>query len=168
MHMDVKSTSQTRFLALAMALLALPVGGADELAGARGEITAASDAAVPAEASLVVSIVGFASARGGLAIALFDDAADFDNQTNAIRKAYLSVDRLEAHWALDALPPGEYAVLAYHDRNGNRAIDFRALGLPKEPVAVSNGARRLLGPPRFEDAKFDLAPGTTHLTLELH
>jgi uncharacterized protein (DUF2141 family) len=112
--------------------------------------------------------VGFESARGELAIALFDNAADFNKQTNAIRKAYLRVDRLRAQWTIDALPPGDYAVIAYHDENGNRTIDMRALGMPKEPVAVSNGARRLLGPPRFEDAKLVLGPGATHVTLELN
>lgn len=166
--MDVKSTSQTGLLALALAVLALPASRADDMADSSAAAAGASAGAARDTAGLLVSIEGFKSDRGELAIALFDNAADFENHTNAMRKAYLSVEDLAAQWTVDALPPGEYAVIAYHDENGNRAIDFRALGMPKEPVAVSNGARRLLGPPRFEEAKFELAPGTVHLTLELH
>ena len=69
---------------------------------------------------------------------------------------------------MEALPPGEYALLAYHDENGNGELDFRPLGIPKEPIAVSNGAGRLLGPPRFDSAKFAVDGETTHLTLQLN
>jgi uncharacterized protein (DUF2141 family) len=137
-------------LALAAALLA-PAGASAEDTAARLEVT----------------VRGFRSANGTLAIALFDNAVHFDARTPAIRKAYLSIDNREARWVVGPLPPGDYAVLAYHDENGNGAIDFHPLGIPKEPVAVSNGAGRLLGPPRFDDAKFRLKPGTAHLTLRL-
>src|SRR5687768_11610992 len=135
------------YLAVAAALLA-PAGGSTQESAARLEVT----------------VRGFRSADGTLAIALFDNAAHFDARTHAIRKAYLTIDKREARWVIGPLPPGDYAVLAYHDENGNGQIDLRPLGIPKEPLAVSNGAGRLLGPPRFDDAKFPLKPGTTHLT----
>ena len=43
------------------------------------------------------------------------------------------IDGGEARWTVEDLPPGDYALLAYHDENGNRELDFRPLGIPKEP-----------------------------------
>jgi uncharacterized protein (DUF2141 family) len=140
-----------------------------------GWIAAASVLLVPVGAStdegmarLEVTVRGFRSGDGTLAVALFDNAAHFDARTNPIRKAYLTIADREAHWIVETLPTGDYALLVYHDENGNGELDFRPLGIPKEPVAVSNGATRLLGPPRFDSAKFPLPPATTQLTLQLN
>ena len=74
---------------------------------------------------------GFSSADGTLAVALFDNAAHFDARTNPIRKAYLTIEGGEAHWTVEALPTGDYALLAYHDENSNGELDFRPLGIPE-------------------------------------
>jgi uncharacterized protein (DUF2141 family) len=116
---------------------------------------------------LEVTVRGLQSAAGAVAIALFDEAARFEARTDPIRKARLTIEGGEAHWLVDTLPPGQYALLAYHDENGNGALDFRPLGIPKEPIAVSNGAARLLGPPRFDDAQFALGPDATRVSLEM-
>jgi len=52
------------------------------------------------------------------------------------------------------LPPGRYAVQAFHDENDNRRVDRGLLGIPKEGVGFSNDARIALGPPKFVDAAF--------------
>jgi len=141
------------------------VGGCVALAAS---LLAPAPGSTDQEASrLEVHVRGFRSGGGKLAIALFDDAGHFAARTNAIRRAYLTVENAEAHWTVEPLPPGEYALLAYHDENGNGELDFRPLGIPKEPIAVSNGAGRLLGPPRFESAKFAVGSQTTQLTLQL-
>jgi uncharacterized protein (DUF2141 family) len=118
-------------------------------------------------ARLEVVVRGFDSTSGRLAIALFDNAADFEARTNPIEKAYLTIENREARWIVEQLPHGAYALLAYHDENGNGAIDFRPLGIPKEPFAVSNDAGRLLGPPRFERAQFTLQADAS-LALQLN
>ena len=125
-------------------------------------------AAADAAGQLEVTVRGLRSAAGTVAIALFDEAERFDARTDPIRKAHLAIEGGAATWRVESLPPGRYALLAYHDENGNGELDFRPLGIPKEPVAVSNGATRLLGPPRFADAQFALGPDATQLTLELH
>ena len=117
---------------------------------------------------LDVTVRGLRSADGAVAIALFDQGARFDERDGAIRKAYLTIVGGEARWSVEGLPAGDYALLAYHDENGNGELDLRPLGIPKEPIAVSNGAKRLLGPPRFESAKFAVGPQTSSVTLELH
>jgi uncharacterized protein (DUF2141 family) len=104
--------------------------------------------------TLHVRITGFESTDGELAIALFANEEDYESQSNAVRRAWLEISGDETEWTVEGLSAGEYALIAYHDTNGNGEIDFRLLGMPKEPVGVSNNARGAFGPPRFEAAKF--------------
>jgi len=53
-----------------------------------------------------------------------------------------------------ALPPGDYAVQAFHDENANNEIDRGLFGIPKEGVGFSRDARITLGPPKWRDAAF--------------
>ena len=114
-----------------------------------------------AAGTLHVQITGLESTDGSLAVALFSSEADYENQSNPVRRAWLPVTADVLEWTVEDLPAGHYALLAYHDVNGNRQIDFRRLGMPKEPVAVSNDARGIFGPPRFEAARFSIDSGET-------
>lgn len=49
--------------------------------------------------------------------------------------------------------PGEYAILALHDKNDNRRMDFEENGMPKESFGASNNVMAM-GPPQYDDAKF--------------
>ena len=55
------------------------------------------------------------------------------------------------------LPPGEYAISIYYDANGNGELDTNFIGIPKEPVALSNNAKAKFGPPKYKDAVFTLS-----------
>jgi uncharacterized protein (DUF2141 family) len=58
------------------------------------------------------------------------------------------------------LPPGDYAVMAYHDRNASGRLDTLPVGLPTEPYGFSNNNRGMFGPPAWRAAAFRLAgPG---------
>ena len=65
------------------------------------------------------------------------------------------------------IPYGVYAITIYHDVNGNQRLDTNFIGIPKEPVGVSNNTKARLGPPKFKDAKFDLHEATLQLTVNL-
>lgn len=55
------------------------------------------------------------------------------------------------------LPPGRYALAAYHDENGNGKLDRAWNGMPEEAYGFSNGLRgSILGPPDLEDQLFSL------------
>ena len=52
--------------------------------------------------------------------------------------------------------PGRYAIALLHDENGNGRAD-RALGMmPKEGFGFSRDAPVRMGPPRFDDAAFQM------------
>ncbi|MDE2302802.1 MAG: DUF2141 domain-containing protein [Sphingomonadales bacterium] len=63
-----------------------------------------------------------------------------------------------------ALPPGDYAVQAFHDENDNDRVDRALFGIPKEGIGFSRDARIVLGPPKWRDAVF--THGTEAQTIE--
>jgi len=54
------------------------------------------------------------------------------------------------------VPPGIYAVQAWHDENDNGRIERNILGTPREGVGFSRDAPFRFGPPRFGDATFEV------------
>ncbi|WP_047415776.1 DUF2141 domain-containing protein [Cellulophaga sp. Hel_I_12] len=50
---------------------------------------------------------------------------------------------------------GEYAIMALHDANDNKQMDFETNGMPKENYGMS-GNEMSFGPPSFGDAKFEV------------
>lgn len=49
--------------------------------------------------------------------------------------------------------PGTYAVMAMHDANDNKRMDYESNGMPKESYGMS-GNDMAMGPPNFDMAKF--------------
>ena len=60
--------------------------------------------------------------------------------------------------------PGTYAVSLFHDKNGNKQMDFEPNGMPKEMYGVSNNVMNY-GPPQWSDAKFEVA--NEDITLDI-
>jgi uncharacterized protein (DUF2141 family) len=50
------------------------------------------------------------------------------------------------------LEAGRYAIILFHDENGNGRLDKNFWGVPTEPYGFSNDAGGFLGPPKFDDA----------------
>ena len=61
------------------------------------------------------------------------------------------------------VPPGDYAVQAFHDENDNDRIDRGMFGIPREGVGFSRDARIVLSPPAWRNAVF--THGTTAQTI---
>jgi len=58
----------------------------------------------------------------------------------------------------DGLPPGRYAIMAYHDEDGNGELNRRFGMFPTEGYGLSNNPS-VSGPPAFEDSAFELVSG---------
>lgn len=50
---------------------------------------------------------------------------------------------------------GTYAITLFHDKNGNKQMDFETNGMPIEMYGVSNNVMSM-GPPQWKDAKFEV------------
>jgi uncharacterized protein (DUF2141 family) len=62
--------------------------------------------------------------------------------------------------------PGRYAVVVFHDANGNGNLDMGPLG-PREAYGFSNNLRPILAPPLLRSALFDAGLGVTRLSIRL-
>lgn len=54
--------------------------------------------------------------------------------------------------SLDDLPAGRYAIAISHDENGNKRLDKKPSGRPKEGYGVSNNPKIKLKAPSFQEA----------------
>jgi uncharacterized protein (DUF2141 family) len=63
------------------------------------------------------------------------------------------------------IPPGNYAVVGYHDVNGNNQFD-KMMGIPREPYALSNHAGDKLVP-TFADAELPIKQGENAVIIRL-
>ena len=68
---------------------------------------------------------------------------------------------------VEGIPPGRYAVQAYHDEDGDGRVRRGLFGIPTEAIGFSRDAPIRLGPPRFEDAAIDIAEPSTTIRLRL-
>ena len=114
----------------------------------------ASFAAQAAAADLGVGIEGLRSAEGDVRVALHRQVPDGDFPGDAgvvaatIRAAAPGAVRV----VFADLAPGDYAVAAFHDADGDGELATNFLGMPTEGYGFSNGAVGFMGPPGFEAA----------------
>jgi uncharacterized protein (DUF2141 family) len=123
--------------------------------------------AAPAFAArIVVTIDGVHSNQGNVFVGLYAGPAKFlqGNQSDAQRKVRASTGPITV--VFDNLPPGTYAVGAFHDENANDHLDTNFLGLPEEGYALSNGVRAVMAKPSFQQAAFTV--GDQGAAIALH
>ena len=122
----------------------------------------------PASAArIIVTIDGLHSAQGNVFVGLYATPSKFlnGNQCDAQKKVRASTGPVTV--VFDNLPPGTYAVGAYHDENGNEHLDTNFLGLPEEGYALSNGVRAVTSKPTFQQAAFTVGAGDKPVSLHI-
>ena len=100
--------------------------------------------------------------RGGLiGAALFASPEGFPKQhAKALRR-----ERQPDRTAMDSLvfrdvPPGRYAIAVHHDVDANGELAENAMGIPREPWAVSRNLRPRFSAPKFDAAAIDVRGDT--------
>ena len=130
-------------------------------------MVASSSFAFASESSdLTISITGIKPAKGKVIITIYRDSDSWLKPKLAVASRSISSSGVEAatHFSLS---PGSYAIQAFQDENDNGKLDMRWLPPgPAEPWVVSNNAQGTMGPPAFNDAKFDF-PAQQSLSLSL-
>jgi uncharacterized protein (DUF2141 family) len=110
-------------------------------------------------------VAGLKSDAGQVRVAVF--AARERWLKDAAYARILDIESRRCEWLIPDVPYGEYAVAVFHDENGNGRNDRGLFGLPKEPYGFSNNARRKLGAPRWEQAKFAVTSGAAEVEVEV-
>jgi len=111
--------------------------------------------------TLTINITGFQNNNGLCMVALYNSEDGFAGKGKAFRDAKVQIRDKKATCEFNDIPRGTYAVRLYHDENANGKLDKNFVGLPKESYGVSNNAKRKMGPPKYENAKFTFTENTT-------
>lgn len=126
--------------------------------------------AAPATAGeLVLDLRGIRSGEGRVYAAVHAPAegVKFPDPAGMIAATWWLARPGDQRVTIHDLPPGRYAVNAYHDENGNGDLDTNMLGIPSEGFAFANDAMGVMGPPGFSGASVLVEDGNATTTATL-
>lgn len=107
--------------------------------------------------TIEVSMSGFDNNDGTAMIALYD------SEENFLEKRLLGeiseIENNEATVIFSDVPDGTYAVSVFHDEDANGKLNMMMGFYPSEDTGTSNNAPANFGPPKWEDAKFEVKNG---------
>lgn len=108
-------------------------------------------------------------AHGELAYLVFASPSGFPgDRDKAIRHGFFPIPSNARQLRIDTdLAPGIYAVTVYEDLNSNHKLDHNFIGIPREPVGVSNNPPGRFGPPHFSECSFHLGDTAQTITITL-
>ena len=107
--------------------------------------------------TIEVNMSGFDSNDGKAMVGLFVEEETFLRKPEQSLSATI-IDQ-KSNVTFTNIPDGVYAVSVYHDENDNGEIDLLMGILPKEDTGTSNNPNTVMGPPKWEDAKFEVKNG---------
>jgi 4,4'-diapolycopenoate synthase len=122
-----------------------------------------------AETHLTIDVHLTQQAHGELAYLVFASPSGFPgDRDKALRHGFVTIPPNAQHLRIDTnLPPGIYAVTVYEDLNSNHKLDHNLIGVPREPVGVSNNPSARFGPPHFDECSFHLGDTAQTITIAL-
>jgi uncharacterized protein (DUF2141 family) len=124
-------------------------------------LTAAASAGT---AVLDLEVAGITATEGRLMVALYPNAERYRRDAMESRMVEARAGTMQLRF--DGLPPGEYAIAVFHDRNGNGRLDTNVMGMPTEPAAFS-GRGGAFGPPAWPQASFRLTADGARVLVRL-
>ncbi|MEL6195877.1 MAG: DUF2141 domain-containing protein [Myxococcota bacterium] len=118
--------------------------------------------------SVTVSIQKLESNEGQVLCALFASKDGFPaelKRAKSVQRA--TIKQKKASCRFESVVLGRYAVAVIHDEDKDGELDTNFLGIPSEPVGVSNNVRGSFGPPKFRDASFQVADQSLFLKISV-
>ena len=105
-------------------------------------------------AELAIEVRGIRSGDGSLFVAVHgpESSATFPAADRVVAGLEQRARVGTLRFVLRDLPPGRYAVNAFHDENDNGELDTNLVGIPSEGYGFANDPGAVFGPPDFEAA----------------
>jgi uncharacterized protein (DUF2141 family) len=118
-------------------------------------------------AELEVQVQGLRNMRGAVRLCLTRNPAHFPDCNRDPAAVKRSVNAGEAgSIRLAGMAPGVYALAVIHDENANGRLD-KFMGIPREGFAFSRNPRIRMGPPRFEEVRFEVGVGRARQAVRM-
>ena len=109
------------------------------------------------EKKLIVQITNVTSEEGQIILAIYNSSENYDKR--------IAFQEIKIKPEIDTVifetnvPDGEYLVMLVHDINNNGKLDTSFIGMPKEPVGLSNYDGKGI-PGKFKKHKFTVNENT--------
>lgn len=104
--------------------------------------------------TITVNVEEASSNDGKMFIALYNAENSF--LSTSYKGSKSAIKNNQCSVTFEDIPNGVYAVSIFHDENDNGKMDTNFFGIPSEDYGCSNDAKGFMGPPQWEDAKFQL------------
>ncbi len=114
---------------------------------------------------ITVVIENLNSNKGEVYVSLYNTEASFLGKGFKSTKSKIVNNSCTIKF--ENVPNGIYAISFFHDENENKKMDTNFLGIPKEDYGCSNNATGFMGPPKWEDAKFEINNASITQTITL-
>ena len=118
-------------------------------------------------ANLVVIVPEVRPGPGSIRVALYQRADSFRHEGQAFHVLSVPATQKSTSVTFTGVPAGRYAIVAYQDTNDNKRLDLRFGMFPREPWGLSNDPK-VMGPPSFEAAAFDVTEPLSRIEVRLH
>ena len=110
------------------------------------------------ENKLTVEITNVTSEEGQIILAIYNSSENYDKRI-AFQEVKLKPE-IDTVIFETNVPDGEYLVMLVHDINNNGKLDTSFIGMPKEPVGLSNYDGKGI-PGKFKRHKFSVKDDTS-------
>ena len=109
------------------------------------------------EKKLTVEITNVTSEEGQIILAIYNSSENYDKRI-AFQEVKLKPE-IDTVIFETNVPDGQYLVMLVHDINNNEKLDTSFIGMPKEPVGLSNYDGKGI-PGKFKKHKFSVNENT--------
>jgi uncharacterized protein (DUF2141 family) len=116
---------------------------------------------------IFLEVSGLESESGVVRVSLFDSRENWNRKKDSFRHVAMPVADGRAVALFHDIPPGIYAVMLYHDSNGNDMFDTNFMGIPVEDYGFSNNVRPFFSLPSFRSASFMVGCGRVRLNISV-
>lgn len=115
--------------------------------------------------TVTVKVTNIDDDEGNIRIGMFTNQENFSNGV-LFKKGKVKADEKGVVYTFTDVPVGTYMISVFHDENSNEVFDKNFMGIPSEDYGFSQNKFGFMGPPKFEDVKFELKAGQ-QLILEI-
>ncbi|RFN58025.1 DUF2141 domain-containing protein [Marixanthomonas ophiurae] len=126
-------------------------------------LNAQTEVETTSETKSITVTVPVQSEEGNVVFGLYDE-------TSFMKKPLVGLEGEikdgKATVTFEDIQPGTYAILLFHDKNGNKQMDFESNGMPTEPYGASNNVMSM-GPPLWSDTKFEVTNEPVKLEVRM-
>ena len=120
------------------------------------------------EGNIVVNMHNFRNDDGKVHVSLFASKEGFPEKSEKASNTISSkIKDQKSTVTFKNIPFGVYAISIIHDENSNFQMDYSWLHIPKEGYGASNNVTANLGPPKFNDAQFELNSGDISVNIKI-